>query len=248
MGSGCHLKKDTTPTRNTGVKVKHHQKTLNLTKLSPWVILKIHWMPECQWPLESTNQHWPGLVCQLVYGFVAVGCRLAPATVSRLLAAGFLENFRIHKDFFSFIHWKVKIERGRTTETRKHSYYLRCPPKKELFQLGIHRLQPLIFRGKIRSFSGVNNFKPWPIGPFSMGRQAHVFAGCCCRSNGLVHPTFFLARPWKQLAPWNLIALKRCLNHSYFFVGGNFKEVFAWWTKSSKPVDMVTWLRPKYVT
>ena len=248
MGLGCHLKKDTTPTRNTGVKVKHHQKKWYWPNFHP----ESYWkFTECQnasgqWPLESTNQHWPGLVCQLVYGFVAVGCRLAPV--------GFLKLGRCVEDpqgFFQFHPLKgqdlTEEDWGRNTET--HTLLLpKMSPQKELFQLGIHRLQPLIFRGKIRSFSGVNNFKPWPIGPFSMARQAYVFAGCCCRSNGLVHPTFFLARPWKQLAPWNLIALKSCLNHSYFFLGGNFKEVFAWWTKSRKPVDMVTWLRPKYVT
>lgn len=78
IGGWCHLKKDTTPTRNTDVKVKHHQKTLILTKLSPWVILKIHWMPVATWKYQPALV---GLVCQLVYGFVAVGCRLAPVTI-----------------------------------------------------------------------------------------------------------------------------------------------------------------------
>ena len=60
------------------LKLNTTQKTLNLTKLSPWVILKIHWMPVATWKYQPALV---GLVCQLVYGFVAVGCRLAPVTI-----------------------------------------------------------------------------------------------------------------------------------------------------------------------
>lgn len=93
----------------------------------------------------------------------------------------------------------------------------------------------------------MNNFEPWPIGPFSMA-QAYVFAGCCCRSDGLVHPTFFLARSSKQLALKQRDSFEKLSQPFTLFFGGEFQGGFSWWTKSRKPVDMVTWLKPKYVT